>query len=74
MSLKTKSVLIRFIKGALASAFALMATSLLSFAKEGQIETFAQVGVFLHSLAVSFSIGAVTGLVLAGDKYFNWKK
>jgi len=61
-----KSLLLRFLRGALAGAVANMVI----------IATFSgtswnDVGVWLSALALSGAVGAVGGIILTADKYFR---
>lgn len=59
----TKSVVFRFLRGALAGAISSMAV--MNF--QG-VNTFADLKTFLSSLALSAMIGAISGGILAVDK------
>lgn len=70
-SLTTKQKVIialkRFIRGGLASAFAVMAILVTAIG----VETFSDLKLFLNSLALAGVVGFITGFILAADKFFR---
>lgn len=68
MSLLAKSVLLRFIKSGLAGAFSTAGTVTYLVG----ITTWTQLGTSLSALSLSLTIGFITGIIMAGEKYFNW--
>jgi len=74
MSIKTKSILKRFLKAGLASAFTTMMLIVASYTKEGQIATLAETRTFVTALCVAFVNGFLTGVVMAGHKWASWKE
>ena len=67
MSQKTKSVLMRFIKGAISGAFTAMA--LVTVASPS---SWTELAVIANILGLAGIAGAINGLILAGQKYASW--
>lgn len=61
-----KSLLLRFVRGAISGAVSSMAVLQIAGA-----HSFADVKAFLYSLAIAGLVGAVTGGILAVDKYIR---
>lgn len=59
-----KSVIKRFIKGAIAGAIPILGVT---------VTNWTDFGVFLNSLAIAGLFGGVTGLILASEKAYNWE-
>ncbi len=66
-----KAVAFRFIRGGIASAFATMATIVGTVSYNQGIATFSDVKQLSAVLVVSGMVGFISGIVLAGDKYFR---
>ena len=64
---KLRSILIRFAKGALSGAFA--SAAVMTF---NNVSTWTQLGTALNSLILAVVVGAISGIVLAGEKWANW--
>lgn len=58
----------RFVRGGLASAFASMAVIANAI---GWVQTFSDIHTFISALSVAAIMGFITGVILAGDKYFR---
>lgn len=66
--LKLKSIIIRFVKGALAGAIGAMA--IISFNVPA---TWNDIHSMLGALAIAGTYGAITGLLLSAQKWASWK-
>lgn len=64
-----KSILVRFLKGAVAGAIAQM--GLVSI---NSPQIWADFIPLLNSLGVAATFGAITGILLAGQKFYSWKE
>lgn len=60
-----KTILIRFLKGAVASAVPLLAV---------QVSTWKDLTDFLNSLLIAGIFGGISGLILATDKAWRWQE
>lgn len=68
MSDKIKAVLIRFLKGAIAGAISAMCMVTISAPT-----VWTDIITILNSLLMAGVFGAITGLLLAGQKWASWK-
>lgn len=68
MSQKITSILNRFIKGIISGAVASMAMVTIS-----QPSVWSDFGYILNSLGMAATFGAITGLILALQKWASWK-
>lgn len=64
---KIKAILIRFLKGAIAGAVSSMALVTLK-----QPAVWVDFNLILNSLAIAGTFGAITGLLLAVEKWASW--
>jgi hypothetical protein len=69
MSEKTKSILMRFVKAALSGMFASM--GMVTIVAPSNWLEFANL---LNILAISAIYGALTGIIMAGQKWYSWKE
>lgn len=67
--MKLRSVLGRFLKGAIAGAVASMSLVSLS-----QPSVWGDFSVLLNSLSIAATYGAITGALLALQKYTSWEE
>ncbi len=67
---KYNAVLLRFGKAFIAGAFS-TAGSVTYFAG---VKTWGELGTALGALGVSLVIGGITGVLMAGEKWYNWKE
>lgn len=66
---QSKAVLLRFLKGALASGLASMALVTIE-----QPKVWTDFGPLLSSLGIAGLFGAISGLILAIEKWATWTK
>ena len=59
-----KTIFVRFLKGAVASAVPLLAV---------QVSSWKDLGDFLNGLAIAGIFGGISGLILATDKAWRWE-
>jgi hypothetical protein len=64
LSIFWKTILTRFLKGAVAGAIPIMGAT---------IGSWTDFGVFLNSLAIAGLFGGITGVILALDKAMRWE-
>lgn len=70
--LKIKSTLKRFLKVFLGSSFGAMATIVIGYATTHQLEVLNDLPTFINALATAGIAGGISGVVLAGQKWFSW--
>jgi hypothetical protein len=68
MSEKTKSILMRFVKAAVSGIFS--ALSLITLAMP---QNWTEVPALLSMLSLACLYGALTGIIMAGQKWYSWK-
>jgi len=69
MSKKAKIVLKRFLKGALSGAVSTASVIVVALPNH----SFSEVSAWISTVLVSLLIGAISGGILAVDKYINYK-
>ncbi len=64
---KLRAIVVRFIKGGIAGA--LSSVTVISFAN---ISTWTELGTALVSLTLALTVGFITGVIMAAEKWATW--